>query len=129
MGARFFAPVQTGPGAHPAFCIKVLGLSRGVKSGWGVMLTPHPSYCRGQERVDLRLYSPYGPYGLYRASVPVQECTLVSTFCMNHIQQNLHMSEIYRGREETVVSIIVVEQRFFHLEDVTSMSFTSRDKF
>jgi hypothetical protein len=27
-------------------------------------------------RVALYLYSPYGPYGLYRASVPVQGCTL-----------------------------------------------------
>jgi len=26
--------------------------------------------------VQLYLYSPYGPYGLYRASVPVQGCTL-----------------------------------------------------
>jgi hypothetical protein len=26
--------------------------------------------------VELYLYSPYGPHGLYRASVPVQECTL-----------------------------------------------------
>jgi len=26
--------------------------------------------------VDLYLYSPYGPYGLYRASLPVQGCTL-----------------------------------------------------
>ena len=26
----------------------------------------------GRERVELYLYSPYGPYGLYRASVPVQ---------------------------------------------------------
>jgi hypothetical protein len=30
----------------------------------------------GHERVELHLYSPYGPYGLYRASVPVQGCTL-----------------------------------------------------
>jgi len=30
--------------------------------------------CRNQERVELYLYSPYGPYGLYRASVPVQGC-------------------------------------------------------
>ena len=28
--------------------------------------------CRGHESVELYLYSPYGPYGLYRASVPVQ---------------------------------------------------------
>ena len=26
--------------------------------------------------VELYFYSPYGPYGLYRASVPVQGCTL-----------------------------------------------------
>jgi hypothetical protein len=39
------------------------------------------------------------------------------------------MLEIYTGREETVVYIIVVEQRFFHLKDVTSMSFRSRGKF
>ena len=30
----------------------------------------------GHERVELYLYSPYGPYGLYRASVLVQGCTL-----------------------------------------------------
>jgi hypothetical protein len=27
--------------------------------------------------VELYLYSPYEPYGLYRASVPVQGCTLL----------------------------------------------------
>ena len=31
-----------------------------------------PSSAVGHERVELYLYSPYGPYGLYRASVPVQ---------------------------------------------------------
>ena len=30
----------------------------------------------GHERVELYLYTPYGPYGLYRASVTVQGCTL-----------------------------------------------------
>jgi hypothetical protein len=29
--ARFFAHVQTGPGAHPAFCIMVAGSFLGVK--------------------------------------------------------------------------------------------------
>jgi hypothetical protein len=27
--------------------------------------------------VELYLYSPYGPYGLYRTSVPLQGCTLL----------------------------------------------------
>ena len=35
-----------------------------------------PSSAIGHERVELYLYSPYGPYGLYRASVPVQGCIL-----------------------------------------------------
>jgi len=36
----------------------------------------HFTFTFGHERVELYLYSPYGPCGLYRASVPVQRCTL-----------------------------------------------------
>ena len=42
MEARFSAPVQTGPGAHPAPCTMCTGSFLGVKSGRGVTLTPHP---------------------------------------------------------------------------------------
>ena len=35
-----------------------------------------PSSAVGHERVELYLYSPCGSYGLYRASVSVQRCTL-----------------------------------------------------
>jgi hypothetical protein len=42
VGARFSAPVETGPGAHPASCIMGTWTFPGVKSGWGVTLTPHP---------------------------------------------------------------------------------------
>jgi hypothetical protein len=116
VGARFFAPVQTGPGAHPVSCTMGTRSFPGVKSGRDVMLTPHPllvplvmkeqSYtstppmgrtaCTEPQclyiraipllplwtvrplqslsacTVELYLYCPYGPYGLYRASVPVQ---------------------------------------------------------
>ena len=41
-GARFFAPVQTGPGAHPASCTMGTGSFTRVKNGRGVTLTPHP---------------------------------------------------------------------------------------
>jgi hypothetical protein len=41
-GARFSAPVQTGPGAHPASCTMGTGSLPGVKSGRVVTLTPHP---------------------------------------------------------------------------------------
>jgi hypothetical protein len=39
---RFSAPVQTGPGAHPAFCTMTTRSFPGVKGGRGVTLTPHP---------------------------------------------------------------------------------------
>ena len=42
VGARFSAPVQIGPGAHPAFCTMGTGSFSGVKSGRGVTLTPYP---------------------------------------------------------------------------------------
>jgi len=42
VGARFTAPVQAGPGAHPASCTMGTGSFLGVKSGQGMMLTPHP---------------------------------------------------------------------------------------
>jgi hypothetical protein len=42
VGARFSAPVQTGPGAHPASCTMGTGSFPGAKSGRGVTLTPHP---------------------------------------------------------------------------------------
>jgi len=40
--ARFSAPVQTVPGAHPVSCTMGTGSFPGVKSGRGVTLTPHP---------------------------------------------------------------------------------------
>ena len=42
-GSRFFAPVQTGPGAHPASCTMGTGTFPGIKRDWGVKLTP-PSF-------------------------------------------------------------------------------------
>jgi hypothetical protein len=41
-GARFSAPVQTGPGVHSASCTMGTGSFPGVKSGRVVTLTPHP---------------------------------------------------------------------------------------
>ena len=41
-GAKFSAPVQTDPGAHPTFCTMSTGTFPGIKKGRGVTLTPHP---------------------------------------------------------------------------------------
>ena len=42
MGARFSAPVQSDPEAHPASCTMGTRSFPGVKSGQVVTLTPHP---------------------------------------------------------------------------------------
>jgi hypothetical protein len=61
-GARFLAPVQTDPGAHPApFTMGTVFLSRGL-GGRGVALTTHPwSSAEVKERVQPHVYSPSGP--------------------------------------------------------------------
>ena len=72
MGARFSAPLQTGPGALPASCTMGTGSFPEVKSGRGVTLTPHPLLVPWSRKTRAIPLPPYGPYGLYRASVPVQ---------------------------------------------------------
>jgi len=42
VGARFSAPVQTDPEAHPASCTMGIGSFTEVKCGLGVTLSPHP---------------------------------------------------------------------------------------
>jgi hypothetical protein len=58
-GARYSAPVQTGPGDHPASSTMSTGYFPGLESGRDVMLTPHPlPMPRSENRVALYLYSP-----------------------------------------------------------------------
>jgi len=42
LGARFSAPVQTGPEVHPASCTMGTESLPGVRSCRGMTLTPHP---------------------------------------------------------------------------------------
>jgi hypothetical protein len=59
VGARFSAPVQTGPGAHPASCKMDTVSFPGVESGRGLTLTPYTLLVlRSKNRVELYLYSP-----------------------------------------------------------------------
>ena len=76
--ARFFAPVQTGPGAHPASCTMSTGSFPGVKSGWGVMLTPHPFQCRGQRKGRA---IPLLPLRAVRPVQSLSACTRVHQLC------------------------------------------------
>jgi hypothetical protein len=108
--ARFSTPVQTGPGAHTTSCTMGTGSFPRVKSGRGVTLTSHLLWCRSHKRVELYLYSPHGPYGLYRASVPVQGCTLEasSPFFTNHaIIIFCWMSELVRPPYTVLYTVTV----------------------
>jgi hypothetical protein len=107
------------PGAHPASCTMGISSFLEVKSGRGMTLTLHPLLMMWSWKsraihllpqwavrpvqslsactVELYLYSHYGPYGLYRASVPVQGCTLplpllVLTFYSGHHQTMHHLT-------------------------------------
>ena len=83
--ARFSASVQTGPGAHPASRTMGTGSFLGVKVGRDVTLTPHPLLVPWSRKSRANFYSPYGSYGLYRASVPVHGCTLLLYMEVRHI--------------------------------------------
>jgi len=57
VGARFSAPVQTGPGAHPASCTMGTGSFPGVKRPGRGVDHPLPSRAEVKERVELYRYS------------------------------------------------------------------------
>ena len=80
VGARFSAPFQTGPGAYPASYTMDTGSFPGVKSGRGVTLTPKPLLVPWSRKSRAILLLFLWAYGLYRASLPVQGCTLLFTF-------------------------------------------------
>ena len=60
-GARFSAPIQTGPRAYPAsYTVGTESFTKVKRPGRGADHPP-PSKCRSQERVGLYPYSPSGP--------------------------------------------------------------------
>jgi len=60
-GARFSAPIQTGPGGQPTSFAVGTGSFLGVKQlGLGIDHPP-PSSAEVKERVELYFYSPSGP--------------------------------------------------------------------
>ena len=59
VGARFSAPVQTGPGAHPSSYTMGTGSLLGVKRPGSGADHPPPSSAKVKERVRLYLYCPF----------------------------------------------------------------------
>ena len=61
VGARFSAPLQTSPGAHPASYAMGTGSFLGVKQPGCGIDHPHPSSAKVKKRVELYLFSSSGP--------------------------------------------------------------------
>ena len=62
VGARFSAPVQTGPGAHPvSYAMGTECLSLWIKWPGGGVDHPPASSAEVKERMELYLHSPLGP--------------------------------------------------------------------
>ena len=61
VGASFSAPIQIGPGAHPASYTIGTGSFPGVKQPGRGVDNPLPSSAEVKERLELYLYSPSGP--------------------------------------------------------------------
>ena len=85
-GARFSAPVRTGPGAYPASYTMGSGPFPAVKRPGRGADHPPPSKCRGQERVGLYLCSPSGPsWPVMGAPLPLPLLKFaLSTVCSRH---------------------------------------------
>jgi hypothetical protein len=64
-GARFSAPVETGPGTHPASYTMGTGSFPGVKRPGSVVDHTPPSRAEIKERVELYLYFPLGFHDLF----------------------------------------------------------------
>ena len=77
MGVEIFRTCPDRPWCPPSLLYNGYRVFPGSKERPGRDADPSPiSSAVGHERVELYLYSPYGPYGLYRTSVPVQGCSL-----------------------------------------------------
>jgi len=82
-GDEFSTPVQIGPGGHPASCTMGIRSFLGVKSCWGVTLTPHPLLVPRSRKTRAI------PLLLLWAIGPVQGCTLPLFFIIFHTQSTI----------------------------------------
>ena len=125
-------------GVHPASCTVGTGSFPGGKERPGRDADPlPPSTAVVKERVELYLYSRYGPYGLYRASVPVQGCTLWVLYLKTNIHFWSYLAHLFLKWEmfetkivEKIKTHILCSVTFFwklcHLWDIVEKYGRSR---
>jgi len=75
-GGEIFCTCPDRPWGPPSLLYNGTASFPGVKSGRDVTLTPHPLLAPWSRKSRTIPLLPLWAYGLYRASVPVQGCTL-----------------------------------------------------
>jgi len=93
VGGEIFRTCPDRPWGQPSLLYNGYRVFPGGKERPGRDADPSPPYSAvGHKRVELHLYSPYRPYGLYRASVPVQGCPFTFYLCtVSHLLAiNIH---------------------------------------
>jgi hypothetical protein len=101
--ARFSTPVQSGPGAHPAYCAVGTGSFPGVKSGRVVTQNPHPILVPWSIK---RRAIPLLPQWAVR---PVQSLSVCTRVHLGKVDSTPHFNPLtpndpYRGRTAPLTS-------------------------
>ena len=117
VGARFSAPVQTGPGAQRASCTMCTGSFPAVKSGQGVTLTPHPllvSWSRKSRAIPLlpSRAIPLLPLWAVRPVESLSACTRVHFTFNFYTQHNNLRSLIFLFRIYVRVKLVNTHTHF-----------------
>ena len=95
-GGEIFRTCPDGPWGPPSLLYNGSRIFPGGTEPSGRDADPSPlSSAVVHERVELYLYSPYGPYGLYRASVPVQGCIKKKIYIYIYMHFILILNIIY----------------------------------
>ena len=114
MGGDIFRTYPGRPLGPPSLLYNGRLIFPGVKSGRGATLTPHPllvPWSRMSRAIPpLRL----GPYGLHRASVPVQGCT-----------KNKIDTDIIRPNITTIVYLLLIKKSIQSTDDIYKGRFYS----
>jgi hypothetical protein len=94
----FPAPVQIGPGAHPASCAAGTGLSPAGKAAGAWPLPPtHPSSAEAKERVELCLYSPWAFMACYRLKFAFFMGEMIHTYIHTNFSVRIQVRWIFKN--------------------------------
>ena len=118
MGARFFRTCPDLPWVPPSLLYNGYRVFPEGKERPGRDADSSPTFSAiGHERVELYLYSPYGPYGLYRTLLPVQGCTLplLYLFFKWIYCRNIHLMIIRSAKDE----IFFISSFFYLMINIT----------